>query len=219
MVKALFLDFYGTVVRDDGLLIQKFIEEIYRGGNAKRISEVESFLWKQFRTRCTAARGKDFVPQREIERAGLYETMVQFQAEADIDRYCREIFQYWRKPELFPESREFFRRISIPVFIVSNIDTNDLRCALEYHDLQPSGIFTSEEAGAYKPNGKLFFDALCQTGLSADEVIHVGDSLGSDVRGAQSAGIRALWLNRSAKDVPEGITAVEELLQVLRFME
>ncbi|GGG16838.1 hypothetical protein GCM10010916_37100 [Paenibacillus abyssi] len=42
--------------------------------------------------------------------------------------------------------------------------------------------------------------------LDPTEVIHIGDSIISDVSGAQNAGIRAIWLNRLNKTKPEGIT-------------
>ena len=58
---------------------------------------------------------------------------------------------------------------------------------------------------------------ICEHGLqikivTADEVIHIGDSLSSDVKGANSLGIRALWLNRFGKEIPEGVESITSLL-------
>lgn len=52
------------------------------------------------------------------------------------------------------------------------------------------------------------------TGLAADEVVHIGDSLSSDVKGASSVGIKAIWVNRSNREVLMGVTAVKNLLEV-----
>lgn len=86
--------------------------------------------------------------------------------------------------------------------------------AIEYHGLKPAGVFTSEDAKSYKPRKELFEFALKNAGLSTDEVVHIGDSLSSDIKGTSSVGINAIWINRSGKPVPEGVTAVKNLLEV-----
>ena len=72
----------------------------------------------------------------------------------------------------------------------------------------PAGVFTSEDAKIYKPGKGLFELALSSSGLSPDEVIHIGDSVSSDVHGAAKVGIRALWLNRFGKSIPEGVESI-----------
>lgn len=59
----------------------------------------------------------------------------------------------------------------------------------------------------------MFELALKETGLSTDEVIHIGDSISSDVKGAGALNIKTLWLNRFGKDVPDGVESIENLLQ------
>ena len=60
----------------------------------------------------------------------------------------------------------------------------------------------------------MFEFALNNVGLSAGEVLHIGDSLSSDVKGASSIGINAIWVNRSNREVPTDIIAVRNLLEV-----
>jgi 2-haloacid dehalogenase/putative hydrolase of the HAD superfamily len=43
----------------------------------------------------------------------------------------------------------------------------------------------------------MFESALSLLGLSNEQVLHVGDSLRSDVGGAKALGIPVLWVNRS----------------------
>ncbi len=40
MIKAFFMDFYGTVVHEDGEVINQITQEIYDTGNAKNKSEI-----------------------------------------------------------------------------------------------------------------------------------------------------------------------------------
>ena len=60
--------------------------------------------------------------------------------------------------------------------------------------------------------------ALQKTGLKPNEVIHIGDSIGSDVKGAKSMGIRALWLNRSDKEVPSGVKSISTLDEAIDLL-
>lgn len=46
MIKAFFLDFYGTVVHEDGEVVKKISQLIYETGKAESPSEVDSFWWK-----------------------------------------------------------------------------------------------------------------------------------------------------------------------------
>lgn len=55
--------------------------------------------------------------------------------------------------------------------------------------------------------------ALASTGLRTDEVVHIGDSLSSDVKGAGALGINTIWVNRSQREVPAGVTAIRNLLE------
>ena len=128
------------------------------------------------------------------------------------------MFAYWQKPPIFADSREFFRRSPVPIYLVSNIDRQDILAALVYHQLAPEGVFTSEDARAYKPRKELFQLALGRVGLKPGEVIHIGDSLGSDVKGASQVGIRTLWLNRSGKAVPEGVASISSLLDGIKHI-
>ena len=49
----------------------------------------------------------------------------------------------------------------------------------------------------YKPEEAIFRRALDELNISADRVLHVGDSLHSDIAGASAMGISAAWICRN----------------------
>lgn len=222
MIKACFIDFYGTIVYEDGEVIKRIVQEIIRtktdfSGSTEAKSAIDGYWWKEFQTAFTNAYGDTFETQRELEYQSLAKTIEHFGSTADAEALSNEMFEYWMKPPIFPESKEFFEKCPVPIYVVSNIDRADIMAAIEYHGLKPAGVFTSEDAKSYKPRKELFELALKTTGLKADEVIHIGDSLSSDVKGAAGVDIQAIWVNRSGKAVPEGVVAVEDLLEVLEL--
>ncbi len=59
-------------------------------------------------------------------------------------------------------------------------------------------LLLSEEAGAAKPDPRIFQWALEKTGMAAADVIMIGDNPINDIYGAQNAGIRAIHYDPAA---------------------
>lgn len=57
-------------------------------------------------------------------------------------------------------------------------------------------------AGAAKPDARIFSALRRLAGVSAQEVLHVGDDPLADVVGATQAGMQAVWLNRESRRWP-----------------
>ena len=219
MIKAIFVDFYGTLVHEDGEVVEKISQIIFDTGNAASTSDVDSFWWKDFQTMFMNAYGERFETQRALEEKSLLHTIEHFGSTADAKALSEEMFAHWVKPPIFEDTKPFFEECTLPIYIVSNIDRSDVLQAIAYHGLSPAGVFTSEDARSYKPRKELFELALRETGLQAEEVLHIGDSMSSDVKGAGSLGIKAIWLNRFGREVPEGVTSAETLVKALRQLE
>lgn len=215
MMKAVFLDFYGTVVHEDGEVIRQITELIYNTGQAANQSEIGTFWWNEFQTMYMNSYGDRFETQRILEQRSLEKTLEKFHSSADPVELSNRMFAHWRKPPIFQDAAEFFRTCPVPIYIVSNIDTGDIKEALAFHDLHPAGVYTSEEAKSYKPRKELFEYALLHAGYQKEEVVHIGDSLSSDVKGAKAVGIHAIWLNRSSRAVPDGVVSIGSLAEVV----
>lgn len=214
MIEAIFIDFYGTVVHEDGEVIEQISQEIFDTGKVNNKSEIAAYWWNEFQTAFISAYGENFKTQRELEYQSLSKTIQYFNSSANVEILSGLMFAHWVKPPIFKESKKFFEVSPVPIYIVSNIDRNDIIKAVNFHGLKPNGIFTSEDAKSYKPRKELFELALRSTGLSAKQVVHIGDSLSSDVKGASLVGLNTIWLNRNGKKIPDQVLAVENLLEV-----
>lgn len=98
-------------------------------------------------------------------------------------------------------------RGAVKQYVVSNgtVVAQSRKLALSGLGGLMDGVFLSEELGIEKPN-KGFFDAVFGRirPESPDEVMIVGDSLTSDIRGGMNAGIVTCWYNPERKAMPEG---------------
>ena len=92
------------------------------------------------------------------------------------------------------------QRAGLKMAIVSNWDT-PLHNTVEVLGIDRyfEAIVASHDqrVQSAKPDAAIFEHALNVVGASADEVVHVGDSYESDIVGAQSAGLRAILLDRA----------------------
>lgn len=61
-----------------------------------------------------------------------------------------------------------------------------------------SFVIFSQEVGVEKPDPAIFLVACQQADCAPAELMHVGDSLASDVAGANAAGAASVWLNRES---------------------
>jgi FMN hydrolase / 5-amino-6-(5-phospho-D-ribitylamino)uracil phosphatase len=72
-------------------------------------------------------------------------------------------------------------------------------------------IVHAERAGGAKPDAAPFAMAMELSGGLPSRWVHVGDSIPSDVLGAQAFGLRAVWINRRGEQLPEGVRPDAEL--------
>ncbi len=80
-------------------------------------------------------------------------------------------------------------------------------------------VFTSENAGAQKPNAKIFEHALKTVNARKKESIMIGDDLDGDILGAKKFGLDQIYFNPDKKNHSENITheivALKELQKIL----
>ncbi|WP_010274219.1 HAD family hydrolase [Paenibacillus senegalensis] len=206
--KAIFLDFYGTLVHEDDDIIPVICEEIRLSSTKPEssVTEIAAYWWKSFSALMTGSIGTAFETQRALSLKSLIETVEYFDSRANAEAIIEPQFAHWANPLLFEDTQPFLEAFADrPRYVLSNIDTADVNAAIAIHQLDITAVLTSEDVRAYKPNPRLFEEALERYGFEPGEVVHIGDSARSDVHGAQQAGIRTIWLNRLNKRLPAGI--------------
>lgn len=91
------------------------------------------------------------------------------------------------------------KSIGITMAVVSNsvLDGNSIIYALEKHGLyEPMEfVMSSADYGFRKPHPQLFRTALFRLNAKPEETWFIGDLLGVDIAGAQSAGLTSVWYN------------------------
>ncbi len=128
---------------------------------------------------------------------------------------------------LYPGARKVLEDLGrqATLALVTNGLGEVVRARIDRLDLAPlfDAIVISGEVGTSKPGAEIFglvFDALGHPDKS--EALMIGDSLSSDIAGANNYGIAACWYNPAGKPRPEGaridhvITSLADLLDLVQ---
>jgi len=63
----------------------------------------------------------------------------------------------------------------------------------------------AHQFGTAKPDPAIFHAACTALGVAPEHTVYVGDDLTLDVLGAQQAGLRAVWMNRFQRELPDHV--------------
>lgn len=127
-----------------------------------------------------------------------------FQADAteshfdDFEGFFDQLFRFYASPaawRIVPEALEVLRvlrRGGLRTGVLSNFD-HRLPPLLDALRLRPllDVVVLPAQAGAAKPDGRIFAVALERLGLPATQVLYVGDDPEQDIAGAEAAGMSA----------------------------
>jgi 2-haloacid dehalogenase len=143
--------------------------------------------------------GQGRVPFRMITRRALDDTLSH--AQVDVSETGREhLTMAWDQLQLWPDAEEALSAVRAKGYrigLLSNGDKAMLQALAARLHVACDYIFSSEQAGVYKPHPAIYAEALQQ---SPGEILHVAGSR-TDVMGARAAGLRCAWSNRQADKV------------------
>ncbi|PFL22556.1 HAD family hydrolase [Bacillus cereus] len=124
----------------------------------------------------------------------------------------------------FQNMHELLQRLTqqnIKIGIITNgftdFQMNNLR-ALNIHTYTNT-ILVSEAEGIKKPHREIFERALQNLNVKAEECLYVGDHPENDVLGSEQVGILGVWKRDSFWGDFEHSRVVDDLLEVLSFLE
>jgi FMN phosphatase YigB (HAD superfamily) len=75
-------------------------------------------------------------------------------------------------------------------------------------------VFTSEALKHEKPDPRAFLKVAALAGVQPVHVLHVGDDLTRDYKGAKAVGMRSLWLQRHATKGNDKVPSQDIILQL-----
>lgn len=97
--------------------------------------------------------------------------------------------------DVLPALARLQGRVKLGVITNGNADLEVIGLGHHFHYTLSSAQF-----GRAKPDPAIFLTACEAMGVAPQHAVYVGDDLRLDVQGAQQAGLKAVWMNRSGSD-------------------
>lgn len=119
-----------------------------------------------------------------------------------VDPAFRVFDDYRNRVTLYPDVAHNLERLARDFRLVALTNGNASldRIGIRHYFVD---VVTAVDAGAAKPDVRIF-DAACErAGVRSGDVLHVGDHPHIDVAGARAAGMRTAWVNRAGADWPQ----------------
>ena len=218
MIRSIFIDYTGTIIQEKGEDLEKIVFRIWKNSNFKNPEEIVASWWSQLKTMEEKSFGDAFLTEDEI----VDRLLELFAKEAElVDDFSElhKLFQrFWMYAPLFEDVTEFFEKCPLPIYVITNNGVCYVKECMKHHGLTIAGIISGESVRAYKPHKELFEYALKVCGCNADEVIHIGDSIVSDVKGARTAGITPIFIDRKGISKDPECRVVNKLTEVLELL-
>ncbi|MGB0721999.1 MAG: HAD family hydrolase [Gammaproteobacteria bacterium] len=150
-------------------------------------------------------------------RAGYSDAEAETAAVGGFEQFIAER----NRVELFPGAAELLAALSgrFPLVALSNGNADVDEVGIGEHF---AFAINAREAGTRKPHPAMFELACARAEVPAARTLHIGDEFGSDILGAQAAGVASLWYNPTRESPPrpvEGMTTVSALNEILAFLE
>jgi HAD superfamily hydrolase (TIGR01662 family) len=138
-----------------------------------------------------------------------------------IDKFVNKDLEM-QKVELYPDvapTVDKLRNIGVETAIVTTIATWRFVPLLEENKIEIDYICTAKEAGAVKPNPRIYRAVLKRFGISAQEAMMVGDDVKTDILPAKLVGMKAILLSRGTRiecrDADHIISSLNEITDLL----
>ncbi len=209
-------DVFGTLFRVEEIAHPDLMEEIIqRTGLTMGVEELGQRWWDA----SYRVAHESFVTVREATRRALGLLFEEVEAREDPGPFADRLLARWGTTNPYDEVPEVLRRLEgFRLGIVSNIDDELLETLLHRSGLAAAFALrvTSEASRAYKPEAKIFRDAVKAAECPPEEVLHLGDTPVDDVLGPKRVGMMAGWINRRGEAMRGRIPAPDLVAADLR---
>ena len=170
--KAVLFDGYGTLFEGTVENWMVFCTRIVLEQGIRMAPE--AFLKAWGRHLFPLFRSDDFVTLREAHIISLERLFEDIETEGPVQRYVDMIFDHLNGAPIYPDVKPTLARLDgFQPGIVSNADLENIEGVLSVHNLRFPVVVISESAGVYKPNPRIFHEALDLLGCRPEESLDI----------------------------------------------
>ena len=199
MIKAIFLDFSGTMVHEDDPYIMQLMRYFLTSSDLNTPEKVLTTVWGMLKKLEWDCFQDTFIKKDAMVDRILADCVREYHLTADLSAMHTAWRNSWLRTPLFDDVRPFVEHCPLPVYVVTNNDLSYTEQNLAEKGLSVAGIVSSEMALACKPHPEILLEALRIAGVKPEKAVLIGDSEKSDIPCAGAAGITPVLLDREGR--------------------
>jgi len=214
-MRAIFLDYTGTMVREDEPYTMELLKYFLTHSELKEPNKALSVVWGMVKETEDKYYGDTFIKKDRMVDIILDRCVKEYGLKGDLEHMHELWRNSWIHAPLFDDVKPFFERMTCPIYILTNDDLCYIEESLKEKGIKPAGIVAAEMARACKPHREIFEKALEIAKVKPQEVIHIGDSMTSDVEAAKAVGITPVYLSRKKGVHIDGFRVIMSLDEIV----
>ncbi len=215
MIKAIILDFAGSIIAAKGADYNELIREVIENSNLKNEEEVIAFYKEELTALEAVSQGEDFMTMDEMEDKIITTAIDKYNLKKDRKQMHTLLQNFWMYAPIHDDVKEFFAKCPIPVYILTNHSEDYIHVVVRRNNLHPYGIYSSEHVRVSKPSPAFYARAKDITSYENDEVMYVSSDFETNVVEANEAGIHAVLLDRKRQYRNTKCQRVRSLVEIL----
>ena len=138
--KALFMDFYGTVVAEISPHCPgKLLWMCYQNSIASSPREVIAYWYKTFGEKTILYNGPTFKTQHDIAWK-FFGIWSDFQCGCSPEALLARMEEHWCTSPIYEDAAAFLKQVSLPVYFVTNCDDQYVEAEIQKYGLHPAGL-------------------------------------------------------------------------------
>lgn len=218
MIKALFLDYTGTVIQQRGDDYTELISRIQRNSDLDSPEKVLDWWRESVTTLKQECTPENFLTRYEIAEKVFEKGEKDIRLRDERTQLVTLLQNYMMYAPVFDDVRELFDHSTLPVYIVTDNSEDCVRVCTRRHNLHPYGIVSSESVKSYMPRPDVYRYAAKTAGYDPSEILFVSvDPVA--LKGAQDAGLMTALIDRKSEHRDVDIRRYRSLVEILAHLD
>lgn len=216
-MKAVFLDYTGTMIQFAGPDMEEMISTVVKNSNVGNVQEALNWWFSNLGRMEEEACHETYVNEEELCMSLLEKMAREKGLKGNLQNIKQLNVNFWMYGPLFSDVKPFFEQCMTPLYVVTNNSSEYVRICMRRNGLHVNDVISADDVKAFKPHTEIFVKALDVAGVEASEALQITDSV-SDAKGAAKLGIRSLIIDRKLAMEDTEFRTISNLKEALRYL-
>lgn len=219
MIKAIILDFAGSIIAAKGQDYTDLIKEFLKNSDIKDEEEAMAFYKEELTALEAISQGDNYMTMDEMEDKIITKAIDTHNLKKDRKQMHTLLQNFWMYAPVNDDVKEFFAKCSLPIYILTNHSEDYIHVCTRRNNLHPHGIISAETYRVSKPSPEFFAKAGEITDCDNSELLYVSSDMDTNVKEATDAGLNAVLLDRKRQYRNTKFPRIRSLIEILVDLE